>query len=78
MLRVLILNGPNLNLLSNIRVRESFRRHSLTAEAAAGITGGFGAESSLLGLRAAPSLGEPRPSLRRSPRAASAKRSLKP
>lgn len=50
MARILILNGPNLNLLG---MREPFRRHSLTAEVAVGLIGGFGADSYLLGLRAA-------------------------
>ncbi len=38
--------------LSNIHAREPWRRHSVTAEAAAGVVTGFGARSYLVGLRA--------------------------
>jgi len=48
--RILVLNGPNLNLLGT---REPFRHHSLTAEVAVGLVSGFGAQSYLLGLQAA-------------------------
>jgi 3-dehydroquinate dehydratase-2 len=38
--------------LSNIHAREGWRRHSVTAEAAAGIVSGFGAQSYVVALNA--------------------------
>lgn len=44
--------------LSNIHAREPWRRTSVTAEAAAGIVAGFGADSYVCGLRALMGLAE--------------------
>ena len=46
--------------LSNIHSREPWRRRSVTAEAAAGVVTGFGADSYVLGLRALEALSETR------------------
>lgn len=37
--------------MSNVHAREQFRRHSLLADVAVGVVGGFGSQSYLLGLR---------------------------